>query len=71
MIEQMIAYMGDYTITRVTRDNGTGYWKLDDGWVCDYPILYDSGKFGFDNPEWFPAGIIEWTKNVILDYTNK
>lgn len=71
MKEITVAKWDDYTILLVIRNNGTGYWRLDDGWVCDYPIMYDNGSFGFDNPEYFPAEVIERTKDIISKHGTK
>lgn len=65
MKEITVAKWSNYSLRRVTRDNGTGYWCLDDGWQCDYPIMYDDGNFGFDNPEYFPSEVIDFTQYLI------
>jgi hypothetical protein len=65
MREIILAQWEDYTVKRVTRSNGTGYYQLDDGWVCDYPIVYDSGSVAFDNPEYFDPAVISKTITIV------
>lgn len=37
-----------------------------DGYRTDYPILYDSGKVGWDHPEWFSKGFLAGAAKLIL-----
>lgn len=64
-----------YSIHHTTIFHSSGeirsFYSLDDEWRSDYPILYDSGSVGYDNPEYFPKRIIRWCNAVIKNHGNR
>jgi hypothetical protein len=63
---EVIAKKGKHTLSRITRKDGTGYYKLDDQWRADYPIHHDHiDKVAFDNPEYFPKPVVSWASDVV------
>jgi hypothetical protein len=69
---EVIAKKGKHTLSRITRKNGTGYYKLDDEWRADYPIHYGHiDKVAFDNPEYFPKTVVSWASDKIRKHVKK
>jgi hypothetical protein len=63
-----------WTIERVTRPNGTGYFQLTElagkGRV-DYPVLSRAYQFTYDRPENLPLVVKSWAESKILKWTRE
>ncbi|MBI4028853.1 MAG: hypothetical protein HY376_00585 [Candidatus Blackburnbacteria bacterium] len=41
------------------------YWKLDDGFYADYPILWPNKEVAYDRPERWSKHIKDWCSKII------
>lgn len=63
---EVVAKNGNHTLSRITRKDGTGYYKLDDKVKADYPIHHaHSDQVAFDKPGQFPKPIVKWASNAV------
>lgn len=63
---EVVAKKGDHTLSRITRKDGTGYYKLDDKVKADYPIHHaHSGEVAFDRPGQFPKPVVKWASDAV------
>lgn len=69
--EKRLLTVGNEALVSVIRPNTSNQARMlvaitCDGFRTDYPIAYDSGKIGWDNPEWFGERFKERARVHIL-----
>lgn len=62
-----------WTLERVTRPNGTGFYQLTDlaGSRTDFPVVYHDGTVAYDNPERLPKSVRAWTERLLKKFEEK
>lgn len=59
-----------WSLDRVTRPNGTGFYQLTEmaGFRTDYPVLYHTGEIAYDKPGKIPKRVRDWANRIIIKH---
>lgn len=60
---KVIKRIGNWTIETFNGPNGKIQLAVSNGWIIDYPLMYNDGRIAYDRPKSVPQNVKTWVSN--------